>query len=227
MENNKKVVVYIFILLVVLCLIAGIWMYIYKNNMVMTDVSDNKDNMAIDNNYKSEENVNTVDKDDVKEDVNEYENNTTENEVKYPTTFGPIFKYDINNINKDVINKDKDVTYEEVLSSNPYEISADRKSIKVGEFVINFDSEIYHACFFPIGQGGIDMVAVVLRGGQVKYTIDYGKTIKEGGNEMIDIFPVYYKMTVNNGDRKERGSTILVANQYGRLIDLRLLGSTE
>ena len=176
----------------------------------VNEVSENKNtelNVVVEKNEISEETKNT----NITNKRNE--------DVKYPTTLGAIFKYSDSQINSSVSNKTDDIKYVgEPINSNPYKISDDRKSITVNNNTIKFNTEIYHACFYPLGDGGLEMIAVLLKDGTVKYTTDYGKTIKDGPNDIIDIFAINYERKAD--EYTFGGATILVANQYGALYDL-------
>lgn len=147
------------------------------------------------------------------------QNTTEKDKTKYPTTLGAIFKYTNEQINSGVSNKSKSIKYlDEPVNSNAYKISDDRKSITISDKTLKFDTEIYHACVYTLGDGGTDIWAILLKNGNVKYTTDYGKTIKNGPNQIIDLFAMRYEK--NEEGYTFGGGTILAVNQYGTLYDL-------
>ena len=250
MEDNGKKVIQIslnkFIILVILLIVVlglGIGLYVNalkksntesemqsmneKENSVNEITKNEIENSANENNIDLNGNqVNNNNKTTVaipnEKDAESNDNISVSNEeVKYPTSLGAIFSYTNSQINSSVANKTSDITYlGGPLKSNPYEISDDRKSITILDKKLNFEKEIYHACIYPIEQGGTDMWAILFRDGTVKYTTDYGETMKDGGNHIIDIFSIQYKRDTGDEIGSIIGSTILVVNEYGALTDL-------
>ena len=149
---------------------------------------------------------------------------TNSNQKQYPNAQGAIFTYDINNINEVVSNKEESITYiGSILKSNPYKISEDRKSITIDGKTLKFETTIYHACVYPVGDGGAEMWTVLLDDGNVKYTTDRGVTIKDGGTHIVDVFPIEYEIKTGDKERPVlRGGTILIVNEFGGMKDLRV-----
>lgn len=236
MENTKakKIIIGVLLILLLACLGVIVWQYIRLNTQI-----ENNNNLATEKENTESSNTDVTDVEEVvdntkKEETEERQNNETQkeddvkngtenkqeeknDEVTYPNTMGAIFEYDIEDLNQSVNNKKKNQTYIKIRNSNNYTISKDRKSIIIGDKTLKFDKEIYHACVFPLGQGSCDLWVILLRDGTVKYTKDYGETIINGGEHIIDVFPVEYEI---NTERKTYGSTIIVVNEYGALIDL-------
>ena len=237
MENTKakKLLVGVLVILLVVCLGVIVWQYVKlnsqsgKNNNFATEKENvESSNTNVTDTTKKEEteekDKNTTQKENVVK--NETENKQPENnvEVKYPNTMGAIFEYEMDDLNQNVSNKKENLKYVKLRTSNAYEISKDRKSITIEDKTLIFDKEIYHACVFPLGQGTCDLWVILLRDGTVKYTKDYGDTIKNAGKHIIDIFPVEYEIS---GERITHGSTIIMANEYGALIDIGNLSAND
>lgn len=192
MKNNKTRNT--IILLVILFILSGIMSYQIYNKL------------------KEKNNANTL------EQSNQTTNNNNE-EIKYPTSKGPIFNYNIDDLNENVSNKKTEIKYVTISESNSYQISSDRRSISIGKTTLNFEKEIYHACSWPYDNGTGDFWVILFRDGTVKYSTDYWRTIKDGPNRIIDVFAVEYKRAINNGETLA-GGTVIVVNDYGTMIDL-------
>ena len=222
MENNEKKVIKIsfgiFLTILVLLIIVGfVVINLYANsigkpNLISSIKNWGKEEKEISNIIENIDNLNIQNKE----------------EIKYPQTLGAIFDYSVDSINQLVSNKTSDIIYTgEPRKSNSYEISTNRKNITINEVTLSFETDIYHACVYPIEQGGTEMWVILLRDGTVKYTTDYGKTLKDGGSHMIDVFPITYKRVTNDELGFITGSTILVANEYGALVDLRIYNNAN
>lgn len=233
MENTKakKLLVIILIVLLLVCLGVIIWQYVVINNS--KNVLEKEENIVskqqntetvqeeTEIQEKEETQDETVTTEEKKEDIIQKEQN---DEIKYPTTNGPIFEYEIDDLNENVSNKKQETNYVKIMESNKYEISKDRKSITIKNDslenpTLKFDKEIYHASLAPYGQGQLDIWVILFIDGTVKYTTNYGETIKDGPNHIVDLFSVEYSTVLEEG-RKMAGSTVIVVNEFGGLIDL-------
>jgi len=237
MENSKakNIIIVILTILLLGCLGIFIWQYVKTTDSINNNYSEGATNVGgnIQNNQqitddKQEKNTNLPQEDtEVEDNENKQDQTTTKlekEEIKYPTTNGPIFKYNIEDLNENVSNKKDEITYLSILNSNAYEISKDRKSITIKNSSIEsptlkFDKEIYHAYVVPYDQGQVDFWVILFRDGTIKYTKNYGETIKTGPSHIIDVFAVQYNREVGEG-RSMAGSTVIVANEFGGLIDL-------
>ena len=235
MENTKakKVLIIVLVILLIVCLGIVVFKYIDSNNTtVKNEVKADQKNQLTEN---KKEQITTKDDDktevkdsqegksDVvnKDDQKDNGTNDDEDEIKYPTTKGPIFEYNIEDINSSVKNMKPDTKYTQIVNSGSYTISDDRKSIKIDDVNLKFEKQIYHACTSLYEQGAVDLWAVLLRSGEVKYTKNYGENIKDGPTRIIDMFAVKYERNVGD-NRKVTGVTIIVVNDTGAFIDLGL-----
>lgn len=235
MENTKakKILIIVLVILLIVCLGIVVFKYIDSNNTtVKNEVKADQKNQITENKneqitIKDDDKTEVKDSQEVKSDVvnkdDQKDNGTNddEDEIKYPTTKGPIFEYNIEDINSSVKNMKPDTKYTQIVNSGSYTISDDRKSIKIDDVNLKFEKQIYHACTSLYEQGAVDLWAVLLRGGEVKYTKNYGENIKDGPTRIIDMFAVKYERNVGD-NRKVTGVTIIVVNDTGAFIDLGL-----
>ena len=235
MENTKakKILIIVLVILLIVCLGIVVFKYIDSNNTtVKNEVKADQKNQLTENKNeqittKDDDKTEVKDSQEVKSDVvnkdDQKDNGTNddEDEIKYPTTKGPIFEYNIEDINSSVKNMKPDTKYTQIVNSGSYTISDDRKSIKIDDVNLKFEKQIYHACTSLYEQGAVDLWAVLLRSGEVKYTKNYGENIKDGPTRIIDMFAVKYERNVGD-NRKVTGVTIIVVNDTGVFIDLGL-----
>ena len=235
MENTKakKILIIVLVILLIVCLGIVVFKYIDSNNTTVKNKvkADQKNQLTENKNEqittKDDDKTEVKDSQEVKSDVvnkdDQKDNGTNddEDEIKYPTTKGPIFEYNIEDINSSVKNMKPDTKYTQIVNSGTYTISDDRKSIKIDDVNLKFEKQIYHACTSLYEQGAVDLWAVLLRSGEVKYTKNYGENIKDGPTRIIDMFAVKYERNVGD-NRKVTGVTIIVVNDTGAFMDLGL-----